>query len=166
MQIIREVTMPQTVKAIPDSYHSLTPNLVCRNAAAAIDFYKKVFEATEIMRMPGPNGTISHSELKIGDSIFFVNDPMGTNPTPAPAPGSSNAMSLHVYVQDVDSVFNRAVAGGSRVDLALQNMFWGDRFGRVTDPFGQQWGIATHIEDVAPDEMERRQKALFAKSAG
>ena len=157
--------MPNPVKPIPDNYHALTPNLVCRDAAQAIDFYKTVFGATEIMRMPGPSGNVLHAELRIGDSIFFVAEPMGKT-IPAPEAGTVNPMSLHLYVEDADSVFNRAVEAGSRVDMPLQDMFWGDRFGRLTDPFGQQWGVATHKEDVAPEDMKRRQDAFFAKAAG
>jgi PhnB protein len=158
--------MPNPVKPIPENYHSITPNLVCRNAVQAIDYYKTVFGATELVRMPGPDGNIMHAELKIGDSIFFLAEPMTTTPAPAPGPGASNAMSIHLYVEDADSVFSRAVAAGARVDMPLQDMFWGDRFGRLTDPFGQQWGVATHKEDVSPEEMKGRQDAFFAKAAG
>ena len=158
--------MPNPVKPIPDNFHSLTPNLVCRNAAQAIEFYKAVFGATELMRMPGPGGKIMHAELQIGDSRFFVNDTMSKSMPGGPEPGASNPMYLHVYVADVDTTFNRAVEGGARVDMAVQDMFWGDRYGKLTDPFGQQWGIATHKEDVAPEEMKRRQDAFFAKAAG
>jgi PhnB protein len=156
--------MPNPVKPVPERYHSLTPNLVCRNAVAAIDFYKKAFGATEIERMPGPDGKILHAELKIGDSTIFVNDAMG-QVAPSAAPGATNLMYLHLYVPDADTIFNRAVTAGARVDMPLQNMFWGDRYGKLTDPFGQQWGIATHVEDVAPEDMRRRQQEFFAKAA-
>jgi uncharacterized glyoxalase superfamily protein PhnB len=158
--------MPNPVKPIPDNFHSLTPNLVCRNAAQAIEFYKTVFGATELVRMPGPGGKIMRAELQIGDSRFFVNDSMGKSIPTGPEPGASNPMYLHVYVEDADTIFNRAIEGGARVDMPLQDMFWGDRYGKLTDPFGQQWGIATHKEDVAPEEMKRRQDAFFAKAAG
>jgi PhnB protein len=158
--------MPNPVKPIPDNYHSLTPNLVCRNAAQAIDFYKKVFGAKELVRMPGPGGKIMHADLQIGDSHFFVNDTMSKAMPDGPGPGASNPMYLHLYVADVDTIFNRAVEAGARVEMAVQDMFWGDRYGKLTDPFGQQWGIATHKEDVAPEEMKRRQEAFFAKAAG
>jgi uncharacterized glyoxalase superfamily protein PhnB len=156
--------MPNPVKPVPERYHSLTPNLVCRNAVAAIDFYKKVFGATEIERMPGPDGKILHAELKIGDSTIFLNDAMG-QVAPSAAPGATNLMYLHLYVPDADTIVNRAVTAGARVDMPLQNMFWGDRYGKLTDPFGQQWGIATHVEDVAPEDMRRRQQEFFAKAA-
>jgi PhnB protein len=156
--------MPNAVKPVPERYRSLTPNLVCRNAVAAIDFYKKVFGAKEIERMPGPDGKILHAELKIGDSTIFLNDAMG-KVAPNAAPSETNVMYLHLYVPDADTIFNRAVTAGARVDMPLQDMFWGDRYGKLTDPFGQQWGIATHIEDVAPEDMARRQKEFFAKAA-
>lgn len=152
------------VKPIPEGFHSLTPNLVFQNAAPAIDFYKGVFGATERVRMPGPNGKVLHAELKIGDSIIFVNDAMGPVAPTAP-PGASNPMYLHLYVPDVDVIFNRALSAGARADMPVQDMFWGDRYGKLTDPFGQQWGIATHKEDVAPEDMARRQQEFFAKAA-
>jgi PhnB protein len=162
-QKTQEVVM---VKPIPDNFHSITPNLVCRNAAQAIDFYKKALGATEIVRMPGPDGKIMHAELKIGDSTFFVNDAMGRKAPAGPEAGTSNPTILHLYVADVDTVFNRAVQGGARVETPVQDMFWGDRYGVLTDPFGQQWGIATHKEDVTPEDMKRRQDAFFVKAAG
>ena len=130
--------MSQTVKAIPDNFHSLTPNLVCRNAGEAIEFYKRVFGATELVRMPGPGGMVMHAELKIGDSLIFLNDTMSKTGPALPEAGSSNLMYLHFYTPDVDAVFSRAVAAGARVDTPLQDMFWGDRYGKLTDPFGQQ----------------------------
>jgi PhnB protein len=157
--------MTNQVKPIPDNRSAITPNLVCRDAARAIDFYKSVFGATELVRMPGPGGKIMHAELKIGDSKFFVNDAMSKIPPPFPEPGATNPMYIHLYVTDVDNVFNRAVTGGARVDLPVQDMFWGDRYGMLTDPFGQQWGVATHKEDLASEEIRRRQDAFFAKAA-
>jgi PhnB protein len=154
------------VKPIPENFHSITPNLVCRNAAQAIDFYKAVFGATEIVRMHGPDGKIMHAVLKIGDSRIFVNDTMGNSMPSSPGPGISNPIYLHVYVANVDAIFNRAVENGARVDMPVQDMFWGDRYGQFTDPFGQQWAVATHKEDVAPEDLKRRQDAFFAKAAG
>jgi uncharacterized glyoxalase superfamily protein PhnB len=158
--------MAKQVKPIPENFHSITPNLICRNAAQAIDFYKAVFGATEMVRMPGPDGKIMHAELKIGDSPFFVNDMMGKAAVSSPDHGAVNPTYLHLYVADVDTIFKRALEGGARADMPVQDMFWGDRYGKLTDPFGQQWGIATHKEDVAPEEMKRRQDAFFAKAAG
>jgi PhnB protein len=151
------------VRAIPEGYHSITPALTCKNAAEAIEFYKKAFGAQEIMRMPGPGGKIGHAELKIGDSIFFINDVF--TPTAEVSEGLP-PMSLFVYVEGVDTVFNRAVAAGAKVAMPLENQFWGDRFGKVTDPYGHQWGLAQHVEDVAPDEMKRRSEAWMKKAAG
>jgi PhnB protein len=160
--------MPNTVRAIPQGYHSISPSLTCKEAARAIEFYKSVFGATEVMRMPGPDGKIMHAELKIGDSIIFINDEV-PGVAQAPASGVTPSVYLFLYTEDVDSVYNRAVSMGSKVTMALENMFWGDRFGKVTDPFGHQWGVAQHVEDVAPQEMKRRQEAMaasMAKAAG
>lgn len=158
--------MSNPVKAQPDRYRTLTPNLVTNNGAAAIEFYKKIFGAVDVHTMSGPGGKVMHAELKIGDSLIFVNDTMNPAGLRAPEPGVSNLMYLHIYVDDVDSVFKNAVAAGAKVDTPVQDMFWGDRYGKLTDPFGQQWGIATHKEDVTEDEMRRRMQALMAKSAG
>jgi PhnB protein len=158
--------MPNQVKPVPDGYRTMTPNLVCRNAARAIEFYKTAFGATELRRAPGPNGEILHAELQIGDSKFFINDSMSKTPAQLPGDGVSNPMFIHLYVTDADAIYNRAVKAGARVDLPIQDMFWGDRYGKLTDPFGQQWGIATHKEDVAAEEIQRRQEAFFSKAAG
>ena len=160
--------MSNPVRAIPEGYHSISPSLTCKNAARAIEFYKSVFGATEFMRMPGPEGKIMHAELKIGDSIIFINDEF-PGMAAAPAPGATPSVYLFLYTEDVDSVYNRAVSMGSKAMMPLENMFWGDRYGKVMDPFGHQWGIAQHIEDVAPNEMKRRQDAMaasMAKAAG
>jgi PhnB protein len=156
--------MPKPVRAIPEGYHSISPSLTCKDAARAIDFYKSVLGATEVMRMPGPEGKIMHAELKIGDSIIFVNDEF-PGMAVAPAPGAMPSSYLFLYTEDVDSVYNRAVSMGSKVAMPLENMFWGDRYGKVVDPFGHQWGLAQHVEDVAPDEMKRRQEDMAAKMA-
>jgi PhnB protein len=153
--------MAHHVKAIPDGYHTISPALTCKDAARAIDYYKKAFNAQEIMRMPSPDGKISHAELKIGDSIIFLNDEMG----PMTASSGTPRMSLFLYVEDADTTFNNAVKAGGKVDMALENQFWGDRYGKLTDPFGHQWGIATHVEDVAPEEIGKRAAAFFAKMA-
>jgi len=158
--------MSKQVKPIPEGYRTMTPNFVCRNAARAIEYYKSAFGATEHRRALGPNNEVMHAELQIGDTKFFINDSTSRTPVPIPGEGVSNPMYIHLYVPDADTIFNRAVNGGARVDMPLQDMFWGDRYGKLTDPFGQQWGIATHIEDVAPEEMKRRQDTFFAKAAG
>ncbi len=158
--------MAATVKPIPEGLHAITPNLICHNSAQAIEFYKVVFGATVKVRMDGPGGRVMHAELKIGDSTIFVNDSMSDKPSSGPEPGVNNPMYIHLYVADVDDVFGRAIRAGARADMPVQDMFWGDRYGKLTDPFGQQWGIATHKEDISGEEMKRRQEAFFAKAAG
>ncbi|MGC2422293.1 MAG: VOC family protein [Candidatus Acidiferrales bacterium] len=155
--------MAKSVKPIPDGYHSITPSLTCRDAARAIEFYKKAFGASERMRMGGPDGKIMHAELQIGDSLIFVNDPMG--PAAASEPSATVPMSIYLYVEEADAVFNRAIAAGARVNVPLQDMFWGDRYGAVIDPFGHHWGVATHIKDASLEEIERGQKAMMARMA-
>ena len=140
------------VKAIPDGFHSLTPGCVVDGAAKAIDFYKKVFGAEEAVRMPGPNGVVMHAELRIGDSLFMIGD--GTPAMPR------HSMHLMLYTTDADAVFKRAVDAGCTVVQPMQDMFWGDRAGSVADPFGNEWFIATHKEDVSPAEMKERMKKL------
>jgi uncharacterized glyoxalase superfamily protein PhnB len=157
--------MVSAVKPIPDGYHTITPNLVCRNAERAIEFYKQVFGANELMRMPGPGGKIMHCELKIGNSILFVNDELSQSHADAGRSGAPS-ISLFLYVEDVDSVFSRALSAGAKVEMPLQDMFWGDRFGKISDPSGHVWGLATHKEDVAPTEMERRSASFAGKAAG
>jgi PhnB protein len=155
-----------TVKPIPEEYHSITPALVSHNANATIDFYKKVFGAVEKGgRALGPDGKVMHAELKIGDSLIFINDAMGPASVLDPQP-KVHPLQLHLYVHNADEVFDRAVKAGARVVEPLQNMFWGDRYGKVVDPDGHTWAIATHIEDVAPEEMERRMRQFVAKAAG
>jgi len=154
------------VKPIPEGFRSLTPNLVTDNATGAIDFYKKVFGATELVRMPGPGGKVMHAELLIGDSKLFINDTMNPDGMRAADHSRTNPMYLHIYVENVDDTFKRALAAGSVEQMPVQDMFWGDRYGKLADPFGQQWGIATHKEDVSGEEMQRRMQAMSAKAAG
>jgi PhnB protein len=160
--------MPNAVRPIPEGYHSITPQITCRDAAKAIEFYKNVFGAVELSRMPDPSGRIMHAELRIGDSRLMLNDEIpGMAVAPAPAPIHSH--SLFIYTEDVDSVYKRAVKAGGRADMQPSDMFWGDRYGTFTDPFGHQWGVATHIEDVAPAEMQRRFEEMTkqkSKAAG
>ena len=157
--------MPNAVNPIPENFHTITPNLVVRDAAGAINFYKKVFHAIETVRMPGPNNKIMHAELKIGDSMIFIVDTMTDKAPAVSTPTHFIPQYLHLYVEDVDDTFKRAVEAGAKVDMPLEDQFWGDRYGKFTDPFGQQWSVASHVEDVAPEEMKRRMAALFSKSA-
>lgn len=159
------------VPAIPQGFHSLTAGLTCKNAAQAIELYKRAFGATERNRMASPDGTIMHAELQIGNSMLFVADEY-PGMSAAPGPGSLPSQSLYLYVENVDSVFDAAVASGCQGAMPVADMFWGDRMGKVIDPFGHHWNLATHIEEVAPAEMERRanewmaQMASKAKAAG
>lgn len=155
--------MAAKVNAIPPGYHSVTPYLVLSDASRAIDFYKQAFGAKELSRMGIPGGKIGHAELKIGDSVIMLSDEMMGNRSPQSLGGSP--VSIFMYVEDVDSVFNQAVKAGAKSDTPPADMFWGDRYGKLTDPFGHLWGLATHIEDVAPQEMEKRAKAAMAQMA-
>lgn len=158
--------MANPVKPIPEGYHTLTPYLVCRNVDRAIEFYKQAFGAQELLRMPGPGGKIAHAELKIGDSMLFLSDEFTETGAGAPESARNLAISLFLYVEDVDAIFNRAVAAGARTEMPVQDMFWGDRYGKLIDPFGHLWSIATHKEDVAPEELQRRSETFFTKAAG
>ena len=148
------------VKPIPDGYHSVTPYLIVKGAAKAIDFYKNAFGATELMRFPGPNNTIMHAEIKIGDSPIMLADERDGSPYRNPLAVGGTPVSLMVYVEDVDEVFNQAVSLGAKSTSAVQDQFYGDRSGNLTDPFGHVWTVATHKEDVSSAEMERRMAAL------
>lgn len=156
--------MATKVQPVPPGYHSVTPYLVVDDGARAIDFYKRSFGASELSRMATPDGKIAHAELKIGDSMIMLSDAMMGYRSPLSLGGSP--VSIFLYVDDVDSVFNRAIEAGAKSDMAPVDMFWGDRYGKLTDPFGHLWGIGTHIEDVAPAEMEKRAKQAMAQAAG
>jgi PhnB protein len=150
------------VKPIPDSYPRVSPHLAVAGAAEAIDFYTTVLGASERMRMPMPDGKIAHAELQLGDSVVMIGDevPGGTDPSPKTLGGSP--VALFVYVDDVDDVFERALAAGAQSVQPPENHFYGDRVAMFDDPFGHRWNIATHVEDVPPDEMERRAAEAIA----
>ena len=155
--------MAAQVQKIPAGYHSVTPYLVVSDAAGAMDFYKRAFGASETVRMDGPPGKIGHAEMKIGDSMIMLSDEMMGNRSPQSLGGSP--VSIFLYVEDVDSVFNQAISAGAKGNMPPQDMFWGDRFGKLTDPFGHQWALATHVEDVTPEQMrERAQTAMSQMS--
>ena len=135
------------VKAVPDGYHTVTPFLNVKGAAEAIDFYKKAFGVEEKFRMPDPDGNVSHAELTLGDSVIMISDAIMNSPTQS---------SVHLYVPDAEALWKRATAAGAQVMMPIADMFWGDRYGVVTDRWGNRWGIAQHIEDVPPAEMEKR----------
>jgi PhnB protein len=157
--------MTKKVSPIPEGYNSITPYLIIKGAAQAIDYYKEVFGATELFRMDGPDGKVGHAELKIGESRIMLadeNPDMGTGHESAARIGAS-PVSLYLYIPDVDLVVERAVAAGAKILKPVQDQFYGDRSGFIQDPFGHLWGVATHVEDVAPQELEERaQKAKRA----
>jgi PhnB protein len=143
-------------KSIPDGYHSVTPYLIVKGGGDAIDFYKRAFGAIEQMRMASPDGRIGHAEIKIGDSVIMLADEHPELGHRSPQSLGGAGVSLMVYVDQVDEVFKQAVASGAKELQPLKTQFYGDRSGTLQDPFGHQWTLATHIEDVAPDEMRRR----------
>jgi PhnB protein len=143
-------------KPIPDGYHSVTPYLIVKGAASAIDFYKRAFGAVELMRMPGPDGKIGHAELRIGDSTIMLADEHPEMGHHSPQSLGGAGVTLMVYVERVDDVFRRAVASGAKELQSIKDQFYGDRSGRLQDPFGHTWTVATHVEDVPPEEMRRR----------
>jgi PhnB protein len=148
------------VKAIPDGYHSMTPYLIIDGAAKAIEFYTKVFGATELLRLPGPGGKLGHAEIKIGDSVLMMADEMPEMGHRGPKTLGGSPVSIMLYVDHVDQTFSKAVSAGATVDRPIKDQFYGDRSGTVVDPFGYKWTISTHIEDVPPEEMERRMAAF------
>ncbi len=149
------------IKPIPDGYHTATPYLVITNASEAIEFYKKAFDATEIMRLASPEGKVMHAEIKIGDSPIMLCDECPDWNALSPRTIGGTSVSIMLYVEDVDTVVNRAVAAGATLLMPVEDQFWGDRMGSVADPYGHKWSIATHTEDVTPEEIGIRAKALF-----
>ena len=149
-------------KPVPEGYNTVTPYLAVDGAKKAIEFYKRAFGATERLVMPGPGDTIGHAEIEIGDSVVMVSDPFPQSSIKAPTAVGATTAGVFLYVDDVDEVFKQAIdAGGTEVS-APENMFWGDRFASVADPFGHQWQMATHVEDVSPEDMAERAKEAMA----
>ncbi len=153
------------VKAIPEGYHTATPYLVVRNAAQAIEYYRKTLGAQEIMRMPMPDGKIAHAEIRIGDSVIMLGDESERNVSKAPQTLGGTSGGVMLYLEDVDAAFKRAVDAGAKSVMPPMDMFWGDRYGQFVDPFGQVWSVATHKEDVSQGEMERRAQAFYQQMA-
>jgi PhnB protein len=152
-------------KPIPEGYHSVSPYLAVDDAAKAIDFYMQAFGAEEQVRMHGPDGKIGHAELQVGDSKVMLSDPFPQASTKPPKELGGTTASVFMYVEDVDAVVKRAVDAGATVTMEVADQFWGDRFGSITDPFGHSWAIATHVEDLTPEEIEERGKAAMAGMA-
>ncbi len=153
--------MPK-VKPVPDGYHTLTPYLIVRGADKAIEFYKKAFGATERFRMPGPDGKIMHAEMEIGDSAFMLGEESLEMGSKSPQTVGGSCVGIHIYTEDVDAAFARAVKAGAKSVGPVMDMFWGDRFGKLQDPFGHTWTIATHTKDVSPEEMAQAAQTAFA----
>jgi PhnB protein len=151
------------VQPIPEGYHSLTPYLAVEDASKAIEFYKEAFGAEENLRMPGPDGKIAHAELQIGDSKLMLSDPFPHSNVRPPVERGGPTGSVFMYVDDVDATFEQAQRAGAEVVSELEDMFWGDRFGTLSDPFGHVWSIATHKEDLSEEEMAERSKAAMAE---
>ena len=148
-------------KPVPEGYHTLTPHLVVGDANKAIEFYKKAFGAEEITRMPGPGGKIMHASIRIGNSVVMLNDEYPDMGSRSPKSIGGTPVTLNLYVENVDKLWDRAVAAGATVTMPLADMFWGDRYGMVTDPYGHRWSLATHKEDVSPEETMKRAAAAF-----
>jgi PhnB protein len=149
-------------KPVPDGYHTVTPYLTLDDAAAAIDYYEQAFGAKERVRMDMPNGKVGHAELEIGDSLVMLSDAMPDGSSQPPSELGGTTAGVFLYVEDVDAVVKKAVDGGGTITMEVEDQFWGDRFGSVRDPFGHVWSVATHVEDVPPEEMAERAKAAMA----
>ncbi|MGI8838042.1 MAG: VOC family protein [Pyrinomonadaceae bacterium] len=156
-------TPQKKVNPIPAEYPGITPYLSVKGAADAIEFYKKAFGATEMMRLTGPDGTLGHAEIKIGDALIMLADEYPDYGNLSPKTLGGSAVRLHMYVEDVDAFFERALAAGSKVLVPVADQFYGDRSGRLEDPFGHVWLISTHVEDVTPAECDRRMKEFSEK---
>jgi PhnB protein len=153
------------VKPIPEGYHSVTPYLCCRNAGAAIDFYKKAFGATELMRMPAPGDKVGHAEIQIGDARVMLADEFAEMGFLSPQSIGGSPVMMHIYVEDVDATVPKAVAAGAKVKRPVADQFYGDRGGEIEDPFGHRWYVSTHKEDVSPEEMQKRMAAMSGAGA-
>jgi len=156
--------MPTSVKPIPDGHRTVAPYLAIKNAAAALEFYKQGFGAVETYKLIVPDGRVGHAEIRLGDSLIMLSDEFPEFGGKAPEALGGSPVSIHLYVEDVDAFVKKAVAAGARELKPVANQFYGDRSGQLQDPFGHLWWVATHKEDVASDEMQRRVRALFAKA--
>jgi len=158
--------MNNRIKAIPSGFHTLTPHLVVKGASQAIEFYKKAFGAEVITRVLGPDGkSLLHADLKIGDSHVFLVDEFPEMDCRGPQSIGATPVTIHMFVDDVDAAFGKAVAAGAQVKMPLADMFWGDRYGVLADPFGHAWSMATHKEDLTPEEIGKRAQAACAGAA-
>ena len=156
--------MTTKVKPIPEGYHTITPYLIVKDGPRAIEFYKKAFGAQELFRMPGPDGNIAHAELQIGNSRFMLGTESPQMGSRSPETLKGTPVGLFLYLEDVDTAYKRAVDAGAKAQQPPQDMFWGDRYGKVADPFGHEWQLATHKEDVTPEEVGRRAQAAMKQT--
>lgn len=156
--------MGAKVRTIPEGYSALTPYLCCKDAGAAIDFYKAAFGATEVLRLTEPSGRVGHAELRIGDALIMISDEYPEMDVRSPKTLGGSAVMLHLYVDDVDAFVTHAVAAGAILERAVADQFYGDRSGQVIDPFGHRWDIGTHVEDVSLAEVQQRFVALYGRS--
>jgi uncharacterized glyoxalase superfamily protein PhnB len=150
----------KSVQRIPPDMHALTPHIICAGAAKAIDFYKAAFGAVEKARLPGPDGRLMHAAVQIGDSTLMLVDEMPEFGAKSPKTLNGSPVTLHLYVEDVDATFARAVAAGAKPTMPPAEQFWGDRYGQLEDPFGHKWSVATHVRDVAPEEMKKAMQQM------
>jgi len=157
--------MKKSTQPIPLGFHTVTPSIIVRNGAEAIEFYKKALGAEEVMRMAGPDGKIMHAELKIGNSIIFLTDENPAMGCKSPQTLGGNASSLYLYVEDVDKSFQRAIEAGGTATMPVTDMFWGDRFGNFADPYGHNWGLSTRTLDMTQEEIEEGAKDFYAQMA-
>jgi PhnB protein len=160
--------MPEQVKAVPPGFHALTPHLTVRNAEQALEFYKNAFGAEVLHVAHMPDGKVMHASLRIGGSMLMLNDEFPDYGTLSPLSTGGSAVTIHIYTDNVDAAFNRAVSAGAQVKMPLADQFWGDRYGVVADPFGHKWSLGAHIKDMSPEEMQRemdRAMAAMKKSA-
>ncbi|HEY1581906.1 MAG TPA: VOC family protein [Chthoniobacterales bacterium] len=148
------------MKPIPAGAHTVTPHLICAGAAEAIDFYKRAFGAVELGRLAGADGKIMHASLRIGDSMVMLNDEMPERGALGPKLLKGSPVTIHLYVEDADAVFTQALKAGATATMPLDDMFWGDRYGKVEDPFGHHWSIGTHLRDVSPEEMKKEMEGM------
>ena len=149
-----------SVRPIPEGMRTVTPHLICAGAGDAIEFYKKAFGAVELSRMLGSDGKVMHASIRIGDSVIMLNDEMPDWGSLGPKSLKGSPVTIHLYVENTDAAFDQAVRAGAKVTMPLDDMFWGDRYGKLEDPFGHQWSIGTHMRDVSPDEMQKAMEQM------
>jgi PhnB protein len=154
-----------TVKAIPEGFHTVTPHLIVKGAGKALDFYRQAFGAKEQVRMPAPDGSIMHAQMQIGDSVIMLADESPEMGSRGPQTLGASPVVLNIYCDDADAMFASATKAGATVTMPLADMFWGDRYGQVTDPFGHVWSIATHKKDLTPVEMKKAMAEMFAQQS-